>query len=434
MAFMTDLVRGASASGGRAPIAEVASTRSASGAPSLALPVLGAMPSATGMLVSQATAMGVSTVRQCVALRAGALARCAPRIVPRGRRLVGSSIADPVVDRLFARPNRVQPWYNFAEFVGASLLLRSNAYIVKLRNALGEIIELVPVNPDLVQVLEAPGGMLFYSISRLGLWMASVLDDLPISVPDYDVIHIRDLAFNLLVGASRLATGRDTVGLAIAQEQQSARWMGNGARPAGVLTTDKSLSQEAAARLAANWNQLNAGVQNTGRTAVLEEGLKWQQISMNADVLEFLKSREFQVREICRLFDVMPHMVGEPVALAKASIAELNADWVNRVVMSDVTRVEQMMSIGLEIGDDFEVMLDERELLRGDLAMQMTIARQGFLSGLVTQNEGRHMIGLPRIDKPEADELHPPVNLAPHGSAIDGTGADGAGKPAEEQT
>ncbi len=425
MGLMTSLARGGPTLDG----VEVPARRSVGGSAALSFPVLGAQPSASGMLVSQATAIGVATVRQCVGIRAGSLARCAPRLVPHGQRYTAESLADPTLDRLFRRPNRIQPWFNFAEFIAASLLMRSNAYIVKLRDGSGAITELIPVNPDLVQVLEAVDGSLFYQTSRIGLWLAAVLSDVPIAIPDYDVIHIRDLSFNALLGAARLSTGRDTIGLAISQEQQASRWAGSGARPAGILKTSKQLTEDAALRLKRRWEELNAGVLNAGRTAVLEDGLEWQQMQMNSVDLEFLKSREFQVREICRLFDVQPYMVGEAAGMAKGLIAELNADFVNRVVMNDVTRIEQALSLGLELADDREIMLDHRELLRADLSTQMDLARKGFLSGLVSQNEGRAQIGQPRRPEPEADRLYPPTNLAPNGSAIDGVAGDGAGRP-----
>lgn len=425
MGLMTSLVR----NGSTIDAIEVPSQRSIGSSAALSFPILGSQPSASGMLVSQATAIGVSTVRQCVGIRAGMLARCAPLLVPAGGGYAAAGLIDPAVTRLFRRPNRVQPWFNFAEFVAASLLMRSNAYIVKLRNGLGDITELVPINPDLVQVLEAVDGTLFYQTSRIGLWLSSVLSDVPIAIPDYDVIHIRDLSFNLLLGAARLSTGRDTIGLAISQEQQAARWAGNGARPAGILKTAKQLTEDAAVRLKRRWEELNAGVQNSGRTAVLEDGLEWQQMQMNSVDLEFLKSREFQVREICRLFDVPPHMVGETASMARGVIGELNADFVNRVIMNDVDRVQQALTLGLELDDTREICLDPRKLLSADLATQMELARKGFLSGLVTQNEGRAQIGQPKRTEPEADKLYPPTNLAPNGSAIDGVAADGAGRP-----
>src|SRR5580698_7522406 len=83
--------------------------RASAGVPSYGMiPPLGSVPSATGLMISQATAMAVSAVYACVAIRAKDVARCTPRLfVPNkdgGRTLV----KDHIIARLFARPNRQQ--------------------------------------------------------------------------------------------------------------------------------------------------------------------------------------------------------------------------------------------------------------------------------------------------------------------------------------
>lgn len=392
------------------------------------IPQLGAFPSATGLLVSQSTAMTVSTVYACVRIRAGAVARCMPRLLRADEKTGEQEVADHWLARLIRRPNRTQTWFEFIEMMQAGFLLKGNAYAVLLRGRDGAVRELIPVNPDLVQVLEAVDGSLFYSVSRSGLWLMAALGESAVAVPEEDVFHLRDLSFNALLGVSRTGLARDAIGLAMSQEQQAARWAGNGARPAGILQTEKKLTPETAMRLKAQWESLQAGVQNTGRTAVLEEGVSWKQMSLTSVDLEFLQSRGLQIRELCRFFDVPPHMVGETGALGNAKISELNADFVQRVVMDDVNRFERRAQrvFGLdEAGLRFE--LDNRELLRADLTTQMTLARQGVLSGLLTQNEGRAQIGMGRVEG--GDRLLAPVNLAPNGSAIDGTAPDGAGRP-----
>lgn len=419
MGLMTYLARGVDAVGTSAKSAAGGSVSTAS------LPALGSIPSASGLLVSQATAMAVATVSSCVRMRASYAARCTPRLVDaRDRR---KEIFDHPLARLLRRPNRQQTWYEFVEMTVAGTLLRGNGYCVKLRDAYGVVDELIPVNPDLVTVLEVPDGRLFYTVSRAGLWLVSALQDMPVSIPEEDVVHLRGLSFNLLMGASRISLGRDAIGLAMSQEQQAARWAGNGARPAGVLQSPGKMTDEAAKRLKAQWEAFQAGVQNAGRTAVLESGIEWKPMQLTSVDLEFLKSREFQAREICRHFDVHPALVGE-ADVGKATLTELNADFVRRVVMDDVTRIEQKLEREFDLDTEgLALIFDNRELLRADPKTQMDLARVGVLGGLTTQNEGRDSIGLPPVDG--GDVLLAPSNLAPNGSAIDGRAPGNGGRP-----
>lgn len=422
MGLMTALLRGGDLPG---VVGKSVGTAPAAGV----IPQLGAAPSATGLLVSQGTAMTVSTVYACVRIRSGSVARCTPRLMRRIKDGEDEVVTDHWLAQLFRRPNRTQTWFECIEMLGAGYLLKGNGYGVLLRQGDGSVREIIPVNPDLVQLLEATDGSLFYQISRAGLWLMAALGEQAVVIPEEDVLHIRDLSMNALQGLSRTGLARDAIGLAMSQEQQAARWAGNGARPAGVLQTKNKLSPETAKRLKAQWDALQSGVQNTGRTAVLEEGLEWHQMQLTSVDLEFLQSRGMQIREVCRFFDTPPHMVGEASNLGQAKLAELNADFVQRVVMGDLCRIEARLdrTFGLDADDELYTSLDHRQLLRADLLTQMTLARQGVLSGLLTQNEGRAQINMGPVAG--GDRLLSPVNLAPNGSAVDGTAPDGAGRP-----
>jgi HK97 family phage portal protein len=121
---------------------------------------------------------------------------------------------------------------------------------------------------------EAPGGYLFYSVARPSIFLSAILAGQPLMIPEDDVFHLRNLGFNMLAGLSLISIARDSFGVALGLEQQAARFMANGARPSGVLQTSKQLSEPAATRLRTQWEQLRAGIQNAGRTAILEDGLE----------------------------------------------------------------------------------------------------------------------------------------------------------------
>ena len=201
------------------------------------LPTLGATPSASSLLVSQGTAMSVSAIYACVTVRSQDVARCAPRLFKDepgedGKRV---RVKDHPVAKLFRRPNRAQNWFEFAEQMNVACLLRGNAYAAIKRDSRGNPSELIPINPDAVMVLEALDGNIFYNVNRVGLWQMAMLRDFPVAIPAEDMFHLRGLSFNALVSASTIGLARDSIGVAMALEQQAARWMANGARPSVVL-------------------------------------------------------------------------------------------------------------------------------------------------------------------------------------------------------
>jgi phage portal protein BeeE len=126
-------------------------SRASAGVPSYGMiPPLGSVPSATGLMISQATAMAVSAVYACVAIRAKDVARCTPRLFVPNKAGGRDLVTDHVIAKLFARPNRQQTWFEFWQQMMIGYLLRGNAYAAILRDRRGNPVELIPINPDAV--------------------------------------------------------------------------------------------------------------------------------------------------------------------------------------------------------------------------------------------------------------------------------------------
>ena len=56
--------------------------------------------------------------------------------------------------------------------------------------------------------------------------------------------------------------------------------------------------------------QVYGGSRNAGKVAVLEEGMKYQQIGSPPEEPQFLETRKFQINEIARLYRIPPHWWG----------------------------------------------------------------------------------------------------------------------------
>ena len=402
------------------------------------LPTLGATPSASGMLISQATAMSVSTVYACVTIRAQDVSRCTPRVFrldAKGRRVqvkpdsaLKSRPVAPAVAKLFLKPNRAQTWFEWMEQQSIAHLLRGNAYAPVRRDSRGQPVELIPVNPDAVLVLEAADGGVFYNVNRIGLWQMAMLRDFPVAIAAEDMLHLRGLSFNSLVGLSTIGTARDAIGLAMGQEQQANRWMANGARPSFALLVKTRLTEAAGKRLKQQFNDVAQGVNNTGNTVILEEGIEPKPLQLTAADLAFLDQRQFSVPEIARFWRVPPHKLGAEL-MRGINVDQVNQDYVNNTVMPDLHRWEQKLGDYFGLAPlDLEVDMDETVLLRADITARYNAGRIGILTSMITPNEFRAGEGLP--PKPGGDNLLQPVNMAALGSDVTGTAPDGAGRPA----
>lgn len=415
------------------------------------------VPSATGIQVSQQTALQVTTVMACTSVLAEDTSKMTPGIFrlmekegyPNGKRVrvlptdpgIGGRVA-----ALFRKPNDWMTWPEFVQTMMIGIVLRGNGFAVIVRDRNGYPLMLVPINPDRVALYEAPGGQLFWMVSRAGYHEMQVLAKTPLLVPYEDMLHIKGLSANGLRGMSRIAVNREAVALALAQEQQYARLMANGARPAGVLSTEQKLTPEAAIKLRNDWETVNGSLINSGKTAVLEHGLKWEQITLSAVDLQFLQLRGFQVQEICRMFRVPPHMVGDLSRSTNNNIVQQSQDYRNNTLMTYSLLWEERFAFTFDLDEAGMICeLDPAALLRADITTRYNAHRIGILTGFKKPNEARVEEGYEA--DPEGNTLLQPTNMAPMGTLPadtnggGGQGSDqtgqapaGAGHPTEDVT
>lgn len=390
------------------------------------------VPTSSGMRVSQETAMQVTAVMACVRMLAEDTSKAIPDLYRNhddGSRKVAT---DHPLRRLLIEPNDWQTWQEFAMQMTAALVMRGNGYAVMPRDMAGRVRYFVPVNPDRVALWEAPDGSLFYMVTRAGLHETAVLRDEPILVPARDMLHLKGLSSNGLIGMSPIAVAREAIGLALAQEEQAGRWMGNAARPSGVLTTDQRLSAGAAKRIEEDWRRTKGGVQNSGATLVLEQGLKFQSLSMTSSDLEFIASRRFQIEEITRIFRIPIAMISEVSSSSHVDPDKRSQNYVN-YSLSTLTHIWSSRlekTFGLQ-KDGISVDFDMSLILRNDRATRYNSYRSGIMGGFITPNEARIDDGKNPIEG--GDVLLTPSNSTPFGSDHSGTAPDGAGHPAADE-
>lgn len=396
------------------------------------LPTLGSTPSATGLLVSQGTAMAVSAVYACVTIRSQDVARCTPRLFyTKPKSGTREQVAEHDVVELFKRPNRVQTWFEFIEQIMSGYLLRGGGYAAKKYNGRrGAVGELIPINPDAVLVLEGWDGGIYYNVNRIGLWQIAMLREFPPAIEAGDMFHLRGLSFNALVALSNIHMARDAIGVSMGLEQQAARWMQNGARPSMVLESAKPMSADTAKRLKQQFDDLKAGLQNTGQTVLLEDGVTAKALALTSSDLAFIDQRKFSIADICRFYRTPPFKLGD-TELRGIDIEEINNDYVSGTIMPDLHRLEDKIEQVFDLDrEGIDVSFDERALLRASTKVRFANYRLALGgASFVAVNEVRAAEQLPPV--PGGDVIYQPSNLAAAGSDRAGLAPDGAGRPEE---
>lgn len=393
--------------------------------------VRGGQESASGIVVSQMEALRDVVTMACVSIRAADLAKLpvhVKRQLPNG----GTEILKGhAVERLLRKPNSWQTKFEFFEMMQACYLLKSNAYAPIIWNGRGQPTAMIPVNPERVGLHEAPGGDLFYQVTRGSQHEIAELASLPMMIAAEDVLHLRGMSLNGLLGVSRISMARDAIGLSRALEHYSSALFARGARPGGTFETDKKLSEPTFKRLVAQLDSTHAGLDKHGKTMVLEEGLKWVKQAMTAVESQTVEARRLQIEQIATAFEVPLHRLGIIQEGGGTAILQAHQMYLNNTLSADAERWENKLNdiFGLD-GEEIFIEFDLDYFNRADLKTRLEALRIGVVGTVFTPNEARRSLGLP--DDPEGDVLLQPTNVAPLGTAPTGTGpgSEVTGEPA----
>ena len=400
--------------------------------------LMGGVSTGAGVQVSDASAMRVATVYACVRVISEDLAKLKPmlwRSMPDGSRRPAK---DHPLHAILRRPHRLMSTVSLLLALGAAWGFRGNAIAVILRDARGRPVGLWPVHPGAVTIYEAMNGTLFYAISRRTTLENAILRDVPVMVPDYDIVHVRGVTFDGIVGLSPLAQMREAIGIAIAGEGMSANMLANGAQPGGVLKHPEVLSDEAAKRLAASWANRYGGPNGAGKTIVLEEGMSWEQLGMTSVDAQFLEQRKLTIEEIARGFRVPLHMIGVLDRMTNNNVEALTRAYYDQTLMPMLEAFEAEFARAFDLPEDVFVEFDVSRLLRADFKTRQEGAKLMSEGGALMANEWRIAEGMDPT--PAGRVFRRPLNTAyvdPDGKVVSvtppGGGDKGPGdRPAED--
>lgn len=352
---------------------------------------------------SAGAAMGLAAVWACVNLLAGTIASL-PLMVYRdvnGQREVAKD--HPLYRLLHDSPNFDQTALDFWEFVQGSIELYGNAYAEKAMTGSGRITALTPIRADLVAVKRLRDGSLEYSWTENGIRSVASQDR---------ILHIRGAGGGPLGGASTLSVCRSTFASAVSVDRASRGVFNNGARPSGVLTKEGQPFVGDQRKVAEQLLQEKyVGAMNDGRPMLLDNGLKWQQLSINPDDAQMLESRSFSVEEIARVFGVPPHMIGhtEKSTSWGTGIEQQTLGFVKFTLRRRLERIEQALEKQLLTAQDraagVTIEFNLEGLLRGDSANRATFYKEMTGIGVMTINECRALENLPPVEGGEVPRM-----------------------------
>lgn len=352
-----------------------------------------------GKPVNEHTAMQMTAVYSCVRILAETLAGL-PLHIYKYNDSGGKEkyLQHPLYRLLHDEPNPEMTSFTFRETLMSHLLLWGNAYAQIIRNARGEVIALYPLMPNKMTVDRDKNGRLFYLYQRSIEDAPTLGKDSLVYLDPSDVLHIPGLGFDGLVGYSPIAMAKNAIGLAMATEEYGAKFFANGAAPGGVLEHPGTIKDPQ--KVKDSWNAAYQGSTNSHRVAVLEEGMKYQQIGIPPEQAQFLETRKFQINEIARIFRVPPHMLADLEKSSFSNIEQQSLEFVKYTLDPWVVRWEQNMCRSLLMASEKPtvfIKFNVDGLLRGDYVSRMSGYATARQNGWMSANDIRELENLDRI-------------------------------------
>jgi len=352
--------------------------------------------SRSGEPVTVKTALDVTTVFDCVRVIAEGISQVPFRLFQEANGKRKPAKDHPLFDVLHRKPNPWQTSFEYRETKMFHALLTGNAYSFK--NMVGsrrEIRELIPIEPNRVEVKQLPDLTLVYIITAPNGEKKTFPQDM--------IWHIKGPSWNSWLGLEAVTLAREAIGLAISTEATQSDLHKNGVQTSGTYSVDSVLEVDQYEVLQ-KWIAENF---NNSGPMILDRSAKWSSNQMSGVDAQHLETRKLQIEEVCRAFRVMPIMVGHSDNTGTyASAEQLFIAHVTHTLSPWYVRIEQSVNANLLTDADRKkgifAKFTVQALLRGAAKDRAEVFARALGSGgspaWMTQNEIRALEEMDSIE------------------------------------
>ena len=348
--------------------------------------------------------MGQATVNACVRLLSESIASMNPILYQRQGTGKIEAFDNPLHSLLCLEPNPFSTAFSMWDSFVASILLHGNGYLEIQRDKTGTVQGLWLLPPTEVSPFRQTDGSVAYRVTQ------GVAPGQSRILQAKQVCHVPWHSVDGVYGISVIAQARNSIGKDIAMDKFGARFFANNATPSGLLSTTKKMKPEDKTKMRGDWEAMQQG-SNTHRVAVLDDELKFQQISIPNNDAQWIEAQGLSRQQICGLFKVMPSMIGDTARVAGETYAGQQLGYLTHTLRPWLNRIAQELTRKLIPGlPQYSIVHDSSDLLKLDFKSQMEAFGTSRNWGLMTANECRLALGLNPGDS-SCDVFLSPANM-----------------------
>ena len=257
-----------------------------------------------------------------------------------------------LADFFDTEPNEDHTWYELKLMIMLHLVFVQNAFLVKKMRPNGQVDEIIPVLPGRVRILvDEKINEYVYEVWHDTPHERAMMDDIDLDddrrtyFRKDQIIHLRARMIDGLYGYSNLVAGASSMGLFKSITDYQTRLYKNDASLRGVFQKkdESPLSEDSFKRLRSQLAEAMRKLREEAKPIVLEQGMEFSSISMNADQAEAVKARDQAVVDVCRLFRIPPHKAMHLINVKYENMETLEKSYLSDTMVPYFVNVEERL-------------------------------------------------------------------------------------------
>lgn len=333
-----------------------------------------------------AAPLNIAAVYRCVEILSNSVANL-PLQYLKERNGVFRTDTDARLHYLLAvQPNENMNAFDFWAQVVRYMLLHGNAYIIPQYDA-GSM--------DFSRLILCTPGSVAHDTINDSYTVTDVKAGVSMTLDESEIIHIKNYTRDGKNGISTLAFARQCVEIAAAGNKETLNRFANGGNVRGIVSNDTSVrgfGEYQDKELEKTATDLDGRFRNGERIVSLPGQVQFSPISISSTDMQFLETRKFTVREICRFFNVPPQLVYDATAENYKSAELANVAFLSNSLNPILRRIENELQRKLmapALCCKRKIQFDRRGLYACDLVSKAKYQAETIAAGVYTVNEWR---------------------------------------------
>jgi HK97 family phage portal protein len=360
----------------------------------------------SGISLTDQGALGISAVWACTQYITNAIASLPVEWYERvddGRKPLDMN--HPLSRLFLNRPNQFMKTRDFRKAMTFQMAFFNNAY-AKIDWRDDVPIAITPLDPVRMTPYRDETGLTYHYSMATGTHVFA----------DKSILHMKGMTSDGVVGLDRIGYSRETLGISASADRYASKQFANGGRSGGVLTIDSILTPDQREQLRVIYEGISAGADNANKLWVLEGGTQYNLTDFDPDKMQMIGTREFQISEAARFWGVPEALIsgGSKGTSWPASFEQQVLSFLTFTLQSYMDEWEAALVDALVPVQDRRTIFFDHDVdgfIRMDSAAKATYLSSLTQNGLMSRNEGRRKLNLPKHEG--ADELTVQVNLTP---------------------